>query len=128
MTTAHTQYTPELRCELRVLNSAASEGSRQLRLEQQRLYRKARKAKARRKNSDTFTRYGDALSKHRAEWRVEARYLHLCRAYLSGKTYLEVEQSVRDGNDVNVFRLNTTIMSSADIFVDMVDLDEWLNG
>lgn len=119
--------TNEERFELRVAAKEAANISRVYRNEQQRLYRKARKAKARRKNSDHLTKAADMLSSDRETIRKSSRLLHLARAYLFGRCYSEVEQSVRPGNEVNLEDLAFAVATTRIYRDDYVTVEDWLN-
>lgn len=68
---------------------------------------------------------------YRETIRKEARYLHLARTFISGWTYNSVEQSVREGNEVDPVRLsqvcNFWFASLGDMYCTPEIAEAWLN-
>lgn len=81
--------------DLKLQSKMMAFGAKELRRKEKKAKTRAAEAKAKRKNSDGHGKNREALYKERMNLRVEARHVHLARAFLKGTPYLEVENSVK---------------------------------
>lgn len=63
----------------------------------------------------------------RMKARLEQRYIHLARALVKGQSYLEVEQSTREGNEVNTEYL-MAVLNNYGYRPDVAYVASWLAG
>ncbi len=93
--------------EMKLTYMMAAQGQRILRGQEVRARNKARKAS--KTNYPTWGERRESLYQARQGVRTELRYLHLARAFTGSVPYLTVEQSTREGNEVDIDYLQDTL-------------------